>query len=73
MGPFMELYNNYIILTTNRYDTLCSDIKKIYDKARKGHDDGIYMLMKEFHYHPAFEKWNDKFWGIPFRPKAYKL
>jgi hypothetical protein len=63
-----EVYDNEIGPSMNRFGDMTSDIKVIYEKAKKGHADGIKLLEKEFGYHPAFKRPGDTFTGIPYKP-----
>ena len=61
-------YDNEIGPSMNKFGDMTSDIKVIYEKAKKGHADGIKLLQKEFNYHPAFKRPGDTFTAIPFKP-----
>lgn len=63
-----DVYDNEIGPSMNRFGDMTSDIKVIYEKAKKGHADGIKLLEKEFNYHPAFKRPGDTFTAIPFKP-----
>jgi hypothetical protein len=57
IGPFAD-----------KYDTMTVQIGAIYNKAKKGHQQGIVLLEKEFGYHPAFKRPQDTFTATAFRP-----
>lgn len=63
-----DVYDNEIGPSMNKFGDMTSDIKVIYEKAKKGHSDGIKLLEKEFDYHPAFKRPGDTFTAIPFKP-----
>ena len=63
-----DVYDNEIGPSMNKFGDMTSDIKVIYEKAKKGHSDGIKLLEKEFGYHPAFKRPGDTCTAIPFKP-----
>ena len=61
LGPFIGSYN-----------AMTGDLSTIYDGARRGHERGRGLLMKEFGYHPMFKRPGDTFTAIPFQPSSCK-
>jgi predicted nucleic acid-binding Zn-ribbon protein len=61
-------YDTEVGPIANKYNDMTSQIGEIYENAKKGHSRGIVLLEKEFGYHPAFKRPQDKFTAVPFRP-----
>lgn len=59
VGPFAE-----------KYDKMAVELGVIYQKAKKGHAQGIVLLENEFGYHPAFKRPQDTFTASAWRPMA---
>mmetsp|Transcript_14399 Transcript_14399/g.36341 ORF Transcript_14399/g.36341 Transcript_14399/m.36341 type:complete len:148 (+) Transcript_14399:58-501(+) len=57
IGPFAE-----------KYKTLVNEISSLYGEAKEKHAQGIKVLIKDFAYHPAFKRWDDRFSSTPFKP-----
>ncbi|GBG34504.1 Hypothetical Protein FCC1311_107282 [Hondaea fermentalgiana] len=58
IGPFERTYAG-----------LTHEISGLYDNAKEEHAKGVQVLIDQFNYHPAFKRWNETFFAIPFRPK----
>ncbi len=57
IGPFAE-----------KYKTLVNEISSLYGEAKEKHAQGISVLIKDFAYHPAFKRWDDRFSSTPCKP-----
>ena len=57
LGPFQK-----------KYEAMTHDMSHLYDDAKKKHQAGLNVLIKEFRYHPAYKRPGDGFSATPFRP-----
>ena len=57
LGPFQK-----------KYEAMTEDMSHLYSDAKKKHQAGLNVLIKEFRYHPAYKRPGDGFSAVPFRP-----
>lgn len=63
-----ENYETNIAPIAGQYDKMVAGMGEIYQTAVDGHTKGIELLKKDFGYHPAYKRHDDKFTATPFKP-----
>jgi hypothetical protein len=63
-----EHYEINIAPFEGQYDKMVAGMGEIYSTAKDGHTKGIELLKKDFGYHPAYKRHDDKFTATPFKP-----
>mmetsp|Transcript_16564 Transcript_16564/g.42051 ORF Transcript_16564/g.42051 Transcript_16564/m.42051 type:complete len:149 (+) Transcript_16564:123-569(+) len=65
---WLENYETNIAPIAGQYDKMVAGMGEIYQTAVDGHTKGIELLKKDFGYHPAYKRHDDKFTATPFKP-----